>query len=167
MWSIGDVTIDGDVNGDDTPDITIDGAGVHPRCSTSTAAPSTLNGLDHHRRLLPATAAASRSGPTSSGRHADVTISNSTLASNYADVRRRHLGRSRQLAAAHQLHRVATTQADYAGGGIANAGTLTVINSVVSGNVANLAGYAYSGGGLYNVGSATVIGSTISDNDGG
>ena len=55
--------------------------------------------------------------------------------------------------------------ADYGGGGIANyCGTLTVTNSTLSGNSAN----TYEGGGIYNYyGTVTVTGSTLSDNSAG
>jgi hypothetical protein len=45
------------------------------------------------------------------------------------------------------------------GGGIYNAGTLTVSNSTVSGN------FAFSGGGIYNTGGATVSGCILSGNN--
>ncbi len=47
------------------------------------------------------------------------------------------------------------------GGGIRNAGTLTVTSSVISGNVA-----AYDGGGLANTKSATLTDTTVSGNTG-
>jgi hypothetical protein len=45
------------------------------------------------------------------------------------------------------------------GGGIYNAGSLTVTNSTVSGN------YAISGGGIYNVGTLSITKSSLSGND--
>src|SRR5262249_44576380 len=59
---------------------------------------------------------------------------------------------------------VSGNSADYAAGGIANAGTLTVVNSTLASNQVGLHGYA---GGLYNVGTATLANSTISGNHGG
>ena len=46
--------------------------------------------------------------------------------------------------------------------GIYNAGTMTLTNSIVSGN-----GAEESGGGIYNAGTMTVINSTVSDNSAG
>ncbi len=46
------------------------------------------------------------------------------------------------------------------GGGIFNAGTLTVKDSTISDN------YADEGGGIFNIGTLTVVGSTLSDNRG-
>ena len=45
------------------------------------------------------------------------------------------------------------------GGGIFNAGTATISNSIISGNA------AYSGGGIFNAGTATISSSTISGNN--
>jgi hypothetical protein len=56
------------------------------------------------------------------------------------------------------------TRGDRGGGGIVNSGTLTLTNSIVSGNTAGL------GGGIFNLhGMATVVNSTVSGNtaDGG
>src|SRR5207247_2100221 len=50
---------------------------------------------------------------------------------------------------------------DY-GGGISNYGTLTVINSTISGNSSGR-----SGGGIYNVGSTTLMNVTITNNTAG
>ena len=52
------------------------------------------------------------------------------------------------------------------GGGIEAQGTLTVINSTVTGNSLDGSG-ANAGGGIYNFGTATVTGSTISGNSAG
>ena len=46
----------------------------------------------------------------------------------------------------------------YFGGGISNAGTLTLTNSTVSGN------YSSGGGGIYDAGTLTIINSTVSEN---
>jgi hypothetical protein len=60
-----------------------------------------------------------------------------------------------------------------AGGGISNSGTLTVINSTLSGNMAGSGGgivipgntgYSGSGGGIFNAGTLTVTDSTLSGN---
>ncbi len=50
------------------------------------------------------------------------------------------------------------------GGGIYNAGTLTVTGSTISDNTADSGLNTASGGGIYNAGTLTVTGSTISDN---
>src|SRR5262249_22963627 len=53
------------------------------------------------------------------------------------------------------------------GGGIFNAGTLTLISSTLSGNAAtavNGSGGAGSGGGIFNAGTLTLISSTLSGN---
>jgi hypothetical protein len=59
-----------------------------------------------------------------------------------------------------------TVQNGYAssfGAGIYNAGTLTVNNSTVSGNVLDTPGSAF-GGGIYSIGTLTINNSTISEN---
>jgi predicted outer membrane repeat protein len=48
------------------------------------------------------------------------------------------------------------------GGGIFSVGTLTLINSTVSGN--STAGYARDGGGIFSAGTLTLTNSTVSDN---
>ena len=52
------------------------------------------------------------------------------------------------------------------GAGIWNAGTLTMINSTVSGNTFPQAGINHEGGGIGNEGTVTIINSTITDNRG-
>ena len=60
------------------------------------------------------------------------------------------------------------TYGSVAGGGIYNAGTLTLSNSTVSGNTVSATGNGYYvsvyGGGIYNAGTLTLINSTISGN---
>ena len=160
----GNVSIDGDVNGDDAFDITVDGAGAssvfHVYSGTAT-----LNGL-HITGGNSSYGGGVAVGSYYFGTTADVTISNSTISNNVAGYGG---GISVDPGSSLQLNNstVSGNEAYYSGGGIANAGTLTVTNSIVSGNEANLAGPFYSGGGIYNVGTATLIGSTISDNNGG
>ncbi len=50
------------------------------------------------------------------------------------------------------------------GGGIFNAGTLTLVNANVTGNLAGGGSGPHRGGGLYNYGTLTVEGSAITDN---
>ncbi len=51
------------------------------------------------------------------------------------------------------------------GGGINNAGTVTVQNSTISNNTANESSVNGLGGGIYNTGTLTVQNSTVSDNE--
>jgi hypothetical protein len=55
---------------------------------------------------------------------------------------------------------------DAGGGGIANAGTLTITDSTISGNSAN-SNFNDFGGGLYNTGTAMLLNSTVSGNTAG
>ena len=184
---LGDVTIDGDVNGDDAPDITVDGAGAstvfHIYSGTATLNGLTITGGN-----------SSYGGGVAVGSYffgttADVTISNSAIVEQRRRLRRRHLGRSRQLAPAdqfdrleqrglllrrrhrqcrhahgHQFDRVGQRgqfrrRAFYGGGGIYNVGTATLIGSTISGN-----GGAFAGGGIYNTDELTLVNTTVSEN---
>ena len=50
------------------------------------------------------------------------------------------------------------------GGGVSNAGSLTIINSTITGNTADAGGEFMDGGGIYNTGTTTVTNCTISEN---
>ncbi len=57
-----------------------------------------------------------------------------------------------------------TSQDDGFGGGILNLGTLTVNNSILSGNSAGSPNFIFGGGGILNFGTLTVNDSTLSGN---
>ena len=158
----GDVTIDGDVNGDDTPDITVRWRRRLPvfHIYSGTA---TLNGLaipGGYSGYGGGVAVGSSSGTDRLRHHLQF-----DHLGQLCRLRRWHLRRSRQLAHAHQstVHnnhayiRRRHRQCRHADGH-----QLDLV-----GELANITGDANSGGGLYNVGSATLIDSTISGNGGG
>ena len=157
-----DVTIDGDIGGDGTRDITIDAGGAS-RVLNIISGTSSLNGLEITGGDVTCGCYGDYGGGISVGSlfygtTADVTISNSTIRDNtalYGGGIAVDFGSALRLVNAT----VADNSADYAGGGIASHGALTVVNSTVSGNVAG-----YIGGGIANDGALTVINSTLSGN---
>jgi uncharacterized protein YciI len=134
------LTVDGDVNGDDVSDITIsgdaDGSGTHnaadSRVFNITAGATTLDALvitGGYEGL----GFTDRGGAIRAQGATSLTVANSTITGNSA----------------------------YAGGGIAMlSGTLTMTHSVVSGN------YAFSsGGGIHSRNLTTLTGTTVADNE--
>ncbi|MEA2887182.1 MAG: large repetitive protein [Bradyrhizobium sp.] len=162
----GNVTIDGDVDANNIPDITID-ANDHSRAFTIYSGTSTLNGLTltNGYDFVNGGGVAVGVFPFST---ADVTISHSTITNSYAGY-----GGGISVDPGSSLHLVNSTvsgnSAYYSGGGIANAGTLTVSNSTLVNNTSDLGGHGYSGGALFNdePGSATLTNTTVSGNHGG
>jgi hypothetical protein len=156
----GSVTIEGDVNGDGTPDITIDGAYasrvLHAVNGTSTLDGLTITGgnANYGFDVYGGGVAVG----TVFGQHADVTISNSTITGNIAGY-----GGGASVDFGSALHLVNSTvsanAAIYIGGGIASHGELTVVNSTVSDNTA-----VYVGGGIANDGLLSILNSTLAGN---
>jgi hypothetical protein len=149
------VIIDGDVNGDHVPDITIDAQG-NSRAFTMFSGTSTLNGLALKGGYA-FTGGAVTVGYFGIG-IADVTISDSVIDGNDALYGG---GIAVDIYSTLRLSNSSVTNnsADYVGGGIANKGTLTVRSSIVSGNSAG-----YIGGGIANSGTMTAVNTTITGN---
>ncbi len=149
-----DVTIDGDVNGDDAADITIDAAGAS-RVFGIYAGASTLDALT----ITGGDAGSSKGGGIRVITGAQLTVANSTISGNSADVG----GGVHVAVGALTLINttVAGNSAQFGGGGISNGGTgtATLTNVTLSGNSASLAG-----GGIYNFGTATLTNTTLSGN---
>jgi FG-GAP-like repeat len=149
------VTIDGDINGDGTPDITIDGQGTSTDLFV-TGGRVTLNGLT----LTGAYAFAGGGVSLYRGGYApvDVTISHSIITGNQA-----HYGGGISVDTGDSLlltnSVISGNKANYVGGGIANKGSLELLDTAVSGNTSN-----YIGGGIANKGTLAIINSTLSNN---
>jgi hypothetical protein len=154
----GNVTIEGDVNGDQTPDITIDGQGAS-RDLSIVGGNVSIDGLTITNGY-----ALVHGGGVSLGyggaAPANVAISHSIISNNnaaYGGGISVDFGDSLQLTNSV----VSGNSAYYVGGGIANVGTLALRDTTVSGNRSG-----YTGGGIANhyVGTLTVVNSTISNN---
>ena len=152
-----DVTINGDIDGDSAADITVS-ANDNSRVIQITGGTSTLDGL---------TVSDGSSNTDGSGVRidagSDVTISNSTIASNRSYIGSGGGGgifNNGTLAVVDST--ITQNRSDYSGGGIINGttGDLTITGSAISNNTGQ------SGGGISNFGLASVISSTISNNTG-
>ncbi|MBV8752752.1 MAG: VCBS repeat-containing protein [Hyphomicrobiales bacterium] len=157
------VTINGDINGDGTPDITIDGQGASRDFNivggSAQFNPVTLNGLT----ITGGNAYVDGGGVSlKQGNYGplDVTISNSIISNNQAAYGG---GISVEFNDILDLNNsvVSGNSAAYVGGGIAGKrGSLYLRNTTVSGNSSG-----YIGGGIANgEGGLTTINSTISNN---
>ena len=150
-----DVTIDGDIDGDDVADITVDGDGAS-RVFNVTGGTSTLESLI----IANGDAGASNGGGIFVGSAADLTISNATIAGNSGN----NGGGIENLGS---LTLIGSTLSDnsaaHDGGGLRtrNDATTTLVNVTVSGNVA-----AEDGGGVFNAtgGTMTLVNTTVSGN---
>jgi hypothetical protein len=130
----GELTIDGDVNGDNKADITISGNNASRIFSVESGANADVLSLTLTNGFVDASQGAgiyARSGSTLD--IADTTIRNCTIFAEFPG-----------------------DQAN--GGGIASRGTLTVTNSTITGNSGQ------TGGGVYTTGDATFVNATISGN---
>ncbi|WP_146348518.1 beta strand repeat-containing protein [Phaeobacter marinintestinus] len=171
-----DVTVDGDIIGDDdVADITIDGDG-ESRVFRVSAGTATLDALTITGGssvigggVIIASGAAARLMHTKiTGNSADVgggifnggtiTLTSSTISANYADIVGG--GISNEGSATLTICTLNGNSADLYGGGFSNllGGTVTLTNSTISGNNAD------GGGGILNGGTATLTNSTISGN---
>jgi FG-GAP-like repeat len=189
----GNVAIEGDINGDTTPDITIDGQGAS-RDFDVLGGNVTLDGL-----TITGGDAHVHGGGVSLGTGAyapaNVTISHSVITGNqsaygggisvnYGDALQLtnsvisgnsalYVGGGIANEGALQMRDVAVSgnSAGYNGGGIASQGALLAVNTTISNNQVtnNIAGpfYVSGGGGLYNSGIAALANTTIADNKGG
>jgi hypothetical protein len=156
----GNVTIDGDVNGDHAPDITLDG-GASSNVLAVASGTSTLNGLTIENGGSLYGGGLIVGGYSTPGTTPDVTLSNSIVRDNSAIYGG---GVAVGYGALHLVNTAVTGNHAGIGGGVAvnSGGTLTTLNTTIAGNDATFAaGY---GGGLANAGSSTLIGSTVSGN---
>ena len=161
----GNVSIDGDINGDGTTDITVAGNTSNPMAASAVfhiyTGTVTLNGLTIRDGDASYGAGVSI-GSYCGCQTADVTISNSVIRDNIADY-----GGGIDVGYGSSLRLLNSTVRDntavYEGGGIYNAGDLTVINSTLFDNTA-----IGNGGGIANYqGTATVLNSTLHGNAAG
>jgi Ca2+-binding RTX toxin-like protein len=150
-----DVTIDGDIDGDNVADITVSGGGAS-RVFTVTGGIATLDALT-------ITGGSPVSGSGGGGvnvyRDATLNLDNSTVSENYAGWGG---GVYNDGTATLTNSTVSGNTARNIGGGIFNAyttATLTLTDSTVSGNSATY------GGGISNLGMTTLINSTVSRNE--
>ncbi len=146
------LTIDGDLNDDGTPDVTVSGGG-NSGVFVVNSATATLDGLDI------------RDGDDSGvfSDHSNLTVSNSRISNNQGGFGGGIGNKYGQLTVSNST---ITGNTAVIGGGIANKyGQLSVTNSSISGN------YAYYGGGVashtdagYGPATASIADSTVSGN---
>jgi FG-GAP-like repeat len=155
------VTINGDINGDGTPDITIDGQGASRDFKIIGGStgfnPVALNGLT----ITGGSAYVDGGGISlKQGNYGplDVTLSNSIITNNQAAYGG---GISVEFNDILQVNNsvISGNNAAYVGGGIASKGSVNLLNTTVSGNSSG-----YIGGGVANASGLTAINSTISNN---
>jgi FG-GAP-like repeat len=188
----GNVTIEGDVNGDGAPDITIDGQGASQdfvitggRVAldglTVTGGYGYVNGggiaLERGTYALANVVisnstitnnSAAYGGGISIDRGDSLLLTNSTLAGNSAF----YVGGGilNKGTVALRGTTVSGNTSGYTGGGIANQGTLYAVDTTIANNQITYGGpfglFASAGGGLCNSGSATLANTTISGNTG-
>ena len=125
-----------------------------------TGANVTLNGLT----ITNGSSSSSGGGISSDG---TLTITNSTVSSNYASIAGGGIEISNGTVTIISSIISGNTAASYGGGIAKSSGTMTIINSLISGNVANGSASFEGGGGLALYGSdgtTTILNSTISGN---
>ncbi len=161
---VGNVTVNGDVNNNNVPDITIDAGGISSGLYVESGT-VLLNGLrfvNGYGDFGGAIAVGTPFGPPGSG--ADVTIDNSAFVANHA-----YYGGAIIVGADSKLRiedsYLGQNSADYQGGAIASDGLLEIVNTIINNNtVVGSAGLYYGGGAIWNYGRANISGSTISSN---
>jgi hypothetical protein len=167
-----DVAIDGDVDGDDRADITIDG-------NDSSRVLSLLGGTSTFDALTVTNGLANGfGGAMFAASGIDVTILNSTLLGNRANGGGGAIFNDGTVRIANST--ISGNVSEVAGGGIVNRGTLVLNNVTLANNLATpvpdpapslaemsastLGDRYFAGGGLYNAGTATLNNSTVTGN---
>ncbi|AFZ49127.1 beta strand repeat-containing protein [Dactylococcopsis salina] len=151
------LTIDGDLDDDGTPDITIDAGGnsrvfnIDDRDFES-AIDVTIDGLT--------ISGGSASNGGGIRNNENLTLNNSTISSNSADSAGGIYNRG---TASIINSTISSNSSNFGAGGIYNYGTASIINSTISGNISNNSS-TFGAGGIYNQGTASIINSTISGN---
>ncbi|RCW89620.1 hypothetical protein DFP92_1233, partial [Yoonia sediminilitoris] len=146
-----DVTIDGDINGDDVADITVSGDGQSRvfRVAQGTAELDSL------------TITGGRADDYGAGivvlSRAELFLTNSTVSGNSVEFQGGGIANFGTATLTNSMLSGNTSARD--GGGMHNTGNLTLTDSTLSGNMAQF------GGGINNVGTATLINSTLSGNE--
>ncbi|WP_281288850.1 beta strand repeat-containing protein, partial [Phaeobacter marinintestinus] len=173
-----DVTIDGDVDGDDMADITVSGGNfltAASRVFMIESGTSTLDALT----ITHGNSGLYDGGGIYINSNATVEVTNSTISGNRAGAGTgTHLtfGKGGGIYNAGTATITNSTIGDnrsiVSGGGIYNSGTLTLDESTVSGNFVGYSSYYFqtkigSGGGIFNSGTgvATITDSTLSGNE--
>ncbi|WP_186766454.1 FG-GAP-like repeat-containing protein, partial [Phaeobacter marinintestinus] len=155
-----DVTIDGDIDGDNSADITIDGNDAS-RVLNATGGTITLDAL----AITGGLGGLYQDGAgLKIGYSATVHLNNSTISGN-STYKGSGGGLFNSGIATLTNSTISNNYAFYSGGGLANLGTVSLTNSTVAGNDAQ-----YFGGGLHDIGTATLTNSTLTGNsaqDGG
>ena len=151
-----DVIIDGDVDGDDKADITVDGNG----------ASRVFQFVNHTSLIDSLVITGGQSGPSGGGvlisANADLTIAHSTISDNTSSSAGGGVFVNGTLTLVNST--VSGNAGTVGGGGIDATGTATivVINSTVSGNRAG-----FGGGGIDSSGDVTLVNTTVSGNTSG
>jgi predicted outer membrane repeat protein len=177
-----DVTIDGDTDGDDKADITVDG-GDAIRVLKVVSGTSTLESLAITNGFVPGPFATGRGGGVYIASTAEIIISHSDISDNKASVLGGgvFIAENAKATIEHSSisendgggiytgdgavvmvsHSTLSNNSGGPGGGLRNEGTTTLINSIVSDNSAS-----NTGGGILNAygGGLTLINTTVSGN---
>ena len=150
-----EVTIDGDINGDDVADITVSGDDAS-RVFNVAGGAATLDALTITNGY------ANAGGGVFVGSGATLDLANSTVSGNSAYISGGGLYNSGTSTLTNST--ISGNSADLSGGGLSNFGTATLTNTTISGNSA----YGYGGGGGLYIGgktTATLSNSIVLGND--
>ena len=147
-----DVTIDGDTNGDNGADITID-ASFGSRVFDVSSGTATIDSL---------TIKGGYGSGVRIAAAADLTLINSTVASNYSSSAG---GGIVNYGAATLISSTLSSNNGHHGGALANFGTATLVNVTLADNDGSLGAGIYNGTFSGTTGTLTLVSSTLSGND--
>ena len=153
-----DVTIDGDVDGDGTADVTLDG-NDQSRIFWQNDSTAIINGLDLVNGNPPGTSGPDNAGGAVYVSNGTFDFRNGTVSDNFAEYGGGIFSFGTVILSNATISNNVSNSTSFSAGGLTSIGEATLTNVTISGNTSNAAG-----GGMYSYGPSTLTNVTITGN---